>query len=255
MKDITVIIPVHEFNKENETLLKNALNSVDSDTQIIISCNKEIEKDIVDNIEKFSTLVEVESSNFQDLINEAVKQVNTKWFSILEFDDTYTPIWFNNVEKHMVNEPSVSVFMPLTDLIEYNEKKFIGYGNEAVWASSFSTEIGYIDNECLNNFFDFYLTGLVCNTNDWKENGGLKKSIELTFWYEFLLRMTHLQKKIFVIPRIGYVHNLNRADSLLKIYSEKFDEKTVQAYIDLAKQEQFFKNDRNKTIENNEEGE
>lgn len=250
MKDITVVIPVHEFSKEIEVLLNNALKSIDSDTPIIISCNKEIEKDIVENISNFSTLVEVESTNFQELINEAVKQVNTKWFSILEFDDVYTPIWFNNVAKHIENEPSISVFMPLTDLIEYNEKKFIGYGNEAVWASSFSTEIGYIDFDCLENYFDFYMTGSVFNTSDFISCGGLKKSLGVTFWYEFLLRMTHLSKKIYVIPRIGYVHYLNRENSMLEKYAN-LDDKTAQAYVDLAKREYAFKQDRNKTIEIN----
>lgn len=255
MKDITIIVPIHKYDEQIEEMLTNALKSLPSKTKVILSCASNIYSSLENKINNYIKVISIDGTSFQELVNNGVDNVDTKWFSILEFDDEYTPIWFNEVEKYIEYNPSVSVFLPLTDLKEFDTKKFIGYGNEAVWASSFSTEIGYIDNECLNNFFDFYLTGLVCNTNDWKENGGLKKSIELTFWYEFLLRMTHLQKKIFVIPRIGYVHNLNRADSLLKIYSEKFDEKTVQAYIDLAKQEQFFKNDRNKTIENNEEGE
>lgn len=255
MKDITIIIPIHTYDSEIENMLNNALKSIPSKTKIIISCNSEISNNLLDKENSFISVISNDVSSFQELVNIGVESVQTKWFSILEFDDEFTSIWFNEVEKYIEYNPSVSVFMPLTDLIEFETKKFIGYGNEAVWASSFSNEIGYIDNDCLNNFFDFYLTGSVFNTNDWKENGGLKKSMNLTFWYEFLLRMTYLEKKIFVIPRIGYVHNLNRKGSLLKIYSEQFDEKTVQKYVDLAKQEQFFKQDRNKTIENNEEKE
>ena len=90
------------------------------------------------------------------------------------------------------------MFLPLEELIDYNKNNFIGYGNEAPWASSFSNDIGYIDNDCLQQYFDFYLTGGVFNTEDWINQGGLKPSIKISFWYEFLLRITNNNKKVFV---------------------------------------------------------
>jgi len=250
MKDITVIIPVHEYNDVVKNLLANAIKSVPSDTKVLISANVSavdgIKADFKEeNIETISN----GSTIFCQLVNDAVEKIDTKWFTILEFDDTYTKIWFDEVEKYINYKPNVSVFMPLEEIHDFNDDTFIGYGNESVWASSFSSEIGYIDNECLQNFFDFYLTGSVFNTDDWKSNGGLKPSIKLTFWYEFLLRMTHNGKKVYVIPRVGYKHMLNRENSLIKIYTETIDSKESEGWINIAKQEYFFKKDRNKKYE------
>lgn len=248
MEDITIIVPIHQYNSNVKQLLENSLKSVPSETKIILSCFETIVNDIKNDFSenKFLQYNIHNDNKFTSLVNTAVEKVETKWFSILEFDDVYTEIWFNNFKKYEKFNPDVSVFVPLTDLIDYETKRFIGYGNEAVWASSFSNDLGLIDNDCLQNFFDFYMTGSIFNTEDWKEYGGLKNSIKLTFWYEFLLRFTYHGKKIMVVPRVGYVHNLNREESLIKIYSETIDEKESQGWVDIAKQEYFFKMDRNK---------
>ena len=254
MNNLTVIIPVHKFDDNIERLLKTAVNSVPQDIPIIIVANTSAAEDLLyttteaNNISVLSS----ESTTFCGLVNAAVEKVDTQWFSILEFDDVYTKIWFNEVEKHIKYKPNVSVFMPLTDLMDFEDSKFIGYGNESVWASSFSNELGYVDYDCLQNFFDFYLTGSVFNKDDWKAIGGLKNSIKLTFWYEFLLRATHNNKKIFVIPRVGYVHYLNREGSLIKEYSSTIDEKESEGWISIAKKEHFFNKDRGKVYEKEE---
>ena len=162
-------------------------------------------------------------------------------------------IWFKNVEKYIEYKPEVSVFLPLEELVDYSKNQVIGYGNEAPWASSFSNEIGYIDNDCLQQYFDFYLTGSVFNVEDWKNYGGLKPSIKISFWYEFLLRMTNKGKKVFVIPKLGYKHYVDRENSLYDMYRKTIDEKESSWWFELAKQESNFKEDRNKTYENNDE--
>lgn len=259
MKDITVIIPVHEYNDFVKTLLVRAIESVPSDYKISITAPTKLENDLFpltkeyDNLTVSVAIDENESSDFCTLVNREVNAISTKWFSILEFDDIYTDIWFNNVEKYIEYNPDVSVFLPLEELIEYDNNQFIGYGNEAPWASSFSNEIGYIDNDCLQQYFDFYLTGSVFNTEDWKNNGGLKPSIKISFWYEFLLRFTNKGKKVFVIPKLGYKHYVNRENSLYDIYRKTVDENESAWYFELAKQECFHNQDRNKTYENKEE--
>lgn len=256
MENITIIIPVHEYNDTIKTLLGKALASVPSDAKVIISCNSKASKEIKSDFANESvSVMSSEKSTFCGLVNDAVEKINTKWFSILEFDDIYTSIWFDEFKRYSEYMQDISIFLPMEDITDYNTNDFIGYGNEAVWASSFSNELGYIDNDCLQNFFDFYMTGGIFNTEDWREIGGLKESIELTFWYEFILRMTYNGKKVFVIPRIGYNHRMNRDGSLIKMYRETISEKDSQKWINLAKQEYFFKKDRKKTIdENNEEG-
>ena len=254
MKDITVIIPVHEHNDFVKSLLNRAIVSVPSEYKIVVSTSLEVDFSyLTEEYSNVNILTNSAKNDFCSLVNYAVNEIDTKWFSILEFDDEYTNIWFNNVEKYIEYNPEVSVFLPLEELIDFNQNKFIGYGNEAPWASSFSNEIGYIDNDCLQQYFDFYLTGAIFNTEDWKTYGGLKPSIKISFWYEFLLRITNKGKKVFVIPKLGYKHYVDRENSLYDVYRKTIDEKESAWYFELAKQECFHKKDRNKVYENNEE--
>lgn len=238
-RDLAVIIPMNEVG-ENMELLKKAVESVPEGIEIVISTVKGVKKSEFDVLGKNIEVLTSESGNFCDLVNAAASTIKTKWFSILEFDDTYTPIWYENAEKYISSEPSTSVFMFLEDITDFETKKYIGFGNEAAWASSFSNEIGYIDNECLQNYFDFYLTGSIFNTSDWNEVGGLKPSIKVTFWYEFLLRLTNKDKTVFVIPKVGYNHTLGRSGSLTSIYKDTVGKEESEWLFDLAKREYFF---------------
>ena len=245
MKDLVVIIPLHEYNKEVEALLSNAISSVPEELEVRISCKNGLSTDIKKAYKKHKNVVIYESedenapSDFCSLVNQAVGDSN--WFSILEYDDEYTPIWFDNFKKYVDFYSDISVFLPLEDLVDANDNKFVGVGNEAPWASSFSNEIGYIDLDCLQNFFDFYLTGSIFNTADWEEVGGLKSPIKLTFWYEWLLRATYKGKKIYVIPKIGYVHKLGRPGSIIEEYKKTVDDKESNFWVNVAKKEYFYK--------------
>ena len=88
------------------------------------------------------------------------------------------------------------------------------------------------------------MTGSIFNKSDWTEIGGLKENIKLTFWYEFLLRMTYNNKKVYVIPRVMYNHNLNRNGSLIKEYGATMSEKESNFYINVAKTDYFFRKER-----------
>lgn len=255
MENLVVVIPVHEFNDEVGKLLTNAINSVQENIEVRVSCKKGLENKIKKYLKDWSDIkiIANEKSDFASLVNNGIK--NSKYFSILEFDDEYTPIWFNNVEKYIETMPDVSVFIPLTDIVDFDTKKFSGCGNEAPWASAFSNNIGFIDNDCLQNFFDFYMTGSVFNTDDWNEVGGLKPSIKLTFWYEYMLRATNKDQKIFVVPKVGYNHYMGRKDSLTENYRNNMSKEEQEFWFKLAKKEYFFKEDRNKTFENQTETE
>jgi hypothetical protein len=138
-------------------------------------------------------------------------------------------------------------FLPLTEVVDYETKLPFGYSNEAVWASSFSEELGYYDIQSLEYNLNFNTSGGVFKTEDFKNLGGLKSSMELVFWYEFLLRALYKGKKIFVIPKVGYYHTVNRPDSITNVYANTMSEKEADWWIDLAKKEYFFIKDRNKT--------
>lgn len=248
MKDLVVIIPLHEYNNDVEALLSKAVESVPKELEIRISCKNGLSADIKKAYKKHNNVVIYESeeanapSDFCNLVNQAVG--DSVWFSILEYDDEFSPIWFDNFKKYVDFYSDISVFLPLEDLIDASDNKFIGIGNEAPWASSFSNEIGFIDLDCLQNFFDFYLTGSIFNTADWEEVGGLKPSIKLTFWYEWLLRATYKGKKIYVIPKVGYIHKLGRPGSIIEGYKNTVDEKESNFWVNVARKDYFYKNQR-----------
>ena len=241
MSDIAVIIPMHEFGKENIELLNKAVDSVPTEVNLYLSVKKETDGRKLKGIsERLNVISDSDNDTFVDLVNAAAARIDDKWFSILEFDDTYTSIWLDNIKKYIDFMPNVTALMCLEDITDFNNGQYIGFGNESPWASSFSNELGFIDNDCLQNYFDFYLTGSLFNTSDWKELGGLKPQIKLTFWYEWLLRATNKNKKVFVIPKVLYNHKLGRKGSLTEIYKAEVDEDETQWWFDLAKKEYFF---------------
>ena len=253
MKELVVIIPMNEFGKENIELLNKAVESVPSELNVLLSVpNGTDGKKLKGISDRLDVVSESEGSSFAELVNAAINTIEEKWFSILEFDDTYTPIWYDNAKKYIEFMPSTSVFMYLEDITDFNDGKYIGFGNEAAWASAFSNKIGFIDNDCLQNYFDFYMTGSIFNTADWKEVGGLKPSIKITFWYEWLLRATNKNKTVYVIPKVGYNHKLGRKGSLIEIYKSTIDQEETQWWFDLAKREMYYKKDRKKEYKKEE---
>lgn len=257
MKQISVIVPLNAYDESVKELLSASVDSyrkVNHDgvaTLLFVGPKKVLESVKKDYAEDKFAYVNNENSEFASQINAAVKSVKTKYFSILEYDDVYTEKWFDNVFRQIETGDLVSLYLPLTEVIDFNvkEKGPIGYVNEAVWASSFSDEIGYLDLESLQNYMNFNVTGGVFVTDDFNDVGGLKESMKLSFWFEFLLRMLYNKKKIYVIPKVGYQHTIMRPDSLSDDYNKNMDQKEADWWMDLALKEYYFKKDRDKKYE------
>jgi hypothetical protein len=251
MENLTVIIPIIKLdNEEQKTLFVEALSSVD-DSNIIIVGDADALNSISDvKTEKMFMTIENKTgeTNYAAQVNFAVKKVNTDYFAVLEYDDKFSPIWFTNVKEYIEKDVnSTFAFMPLTEIVDYTTKIPFGYANEAVWATSFSDEIGYYDIQALEQYLNFNASGAVFKTDDFKTLGMLKPSMKLVFWYEFLLRALYKGKKIFVIPKVGYYHIPNRPGSITNNYAENMSEKEADWWINLAKKEYYFVQDRNKT--------
>lgn len=258
MKDLTVIIPIEVLDtEEKQELFIAALSSVDDSNVLVVGDKKAIEglADIDLSKFTFATLINTShSKNYAGQVNFALKSVKSKYFSVLEFDDTYSPIWFKNLEMYIENDTEDTfAFLPLTEVVDYNSKTIIGYANEAVWASSFSDELGCLDIQGLENYLNFNASGGVFKTEEFLSLGGLKASMELVFWYEFLMRALYKEKRVFVIPKVGYFHLVNRPGCMTTKYAETMSEKEADWWIDLAKKEYFFPQDRKKTYTDNEE--
>ena len=251
MKNITIIIPVINMDKkDNQALFKRAVESVD-DSQILVvgsdSDIKEVEK--LELPKMVRVLVNTSDTSYSNQVNLAVKDVKTQFFSVLEYDDTYTPIWFKNVEEYMKNDTEDTfAFLPLTEVIDVKMGP-IGFANEAVWASSFSEELGCYDLQCIEDYLDFNMSGAIFNTEEFTTLGALKSSMKLSFWYEFLMRALYRGKRFFVIPKIGYNHFVGREESLSFMYANNMSETEADWWINLAKKEYFFPHDRKKTYQ------
>ena len=185
--------------------------------------------------------------DFSSQVNLGVKNAKSKWVSILEFDDEYSSIWFKNVNRFVNAYPEVDAFLPL--VVDTDEKgMFVGFTNEATFAASLNSEIGYLTNDVLMAYQNFQSSGMVIKKEIYLENGGFKSSMRLTFVYEFLLRLTYNSVNIMTIPRIGYKHMNLREGSIFWNYkngNEKISDKEVSFWIESAKKEHFFTSDRN----------
>jgi hypothetical protein len=99
----------------------------------------------------------------------------------------------------------------------------------------------------LQEYQNFQTAGSVFKKDLIKDFGGLKKTIKLTFIYEFLLRLTYNSVSIMTIPRLGYKHTNLREGSIFwnyKFGEEKMVDDEVRFWIQTAKKEYFFSDDR-----------
>jgi hypothetical protein len=259
--NISVVLPVHELvGEDNVKLFNNAMTSVG---------NQEVKPDSVlivvpEGSEVYKTLTEMDlttygvkttilenpgGTDFSSQVNYGVSKCKTEWFSILEFDDEYSSKWFKNVVKYKDAHTDVDVFMPI--IIDINQKDggFMGLTNEAVWANSFSDELGVLDNNALLSFQNFNIDGVTMKTEVFNESGGFKSNIKLTFIYEFLLRVTFKDHKVMVIPKLGYKHLNQRPDSLFAKYKEEMNPVEANWWLSQAKKEYYFDNEREITYE------
>lgn len=254
--DVSVILPLNtsnqkEFNELFERCIKSVNNQLTGIKELVIvhsgeSKLKEILESYVFSGLTVNLIQNDGDSDFASQVNLGVENAKSEWVSIFEFDDEYSTIWFKNVKRYSEAYPEVSAFLPL--VVDTDEKGvFAGFTNEATFAVSLNSEMGYLTNEVLLNYQNFQTSGMVIKKSEYINNGGFKKSFKLTFVYEFLLRLTYNSLKIMTIPRIGYKHTNLRDGSLFWSYKfgkDKITDDEVSFWIDSAKKEHFFIADR-----------
>jgi|19_taG_2_1085344.scaffolds.fasta_scaffold32181_2 hypothetical protein len=256
MKDITVLIPVHTIEGNFKEWFDKAIKSIQENTLkpekvAIIHCDCEDVKSFMESYDfgelDVEFMINEGDLDFCSQINYGVSQVKTTWFSILEFDDEYSTIWFKNVEKYKDSYNKTSILLPL--VVDVDEAgQFISFTNEAVWAMKFSDKLGFLDNTALLNYQNFQTSGMAMKKEDFEAVGGFKSSMKLTFVYEFLLRATYNDLQVMTIPKVGYKHTNMRVESLFWEYknhtSDKLMPEEAKFWMDTAKKEYFFKMDR-----------
>lgn len=253
MKKITIIVPLHEYNQKYLTRALGSFNFVDNKNykyyevlfvgpQEICEKAEKIAKEIHQNIE--TRILNNTELDFATQINKAVFDCVTPYFTILEYDDMYSDNYFKNMQEFIKKHSEYSVILPVNEYINTNEET-VSFGNEIALDPSFADEIGVIGLEELQLFMDFNCTGGLFKTEDFISLGGLKKSLKIAAWYEFLMRVCYKSKKIYVLPKIGYLHTVGREDSYMEQMQKTLTQEEGKFLIDTARQEYFFKEDRN----------
>ncbi len=248
MKQLTIIVPVDKFNDDIKPLLEKACKSVPEDLKVLVVGPKDVLAEVKAlDYAKSYTFVECEDVNPPTMINKGVEATKTEYFSVLEYDDYYTPNWFKNLDEWYTATPGLFAYLPINEAFQFGKDGAVaGYINEPVWASSFSEKLGYFDTDSLMNYMNVNCTGGVFKKDEFVEIGGLKESIKLSYWYELMLRADYKAKKIFVIPKVGYNHCIDRPGSLLETYRQTMSQAEADWWVNTAREEHFFKNDRKK---------
>jgi hypothetical protein len=257
--DVTVVLPIITLDEKEKNLFANAIGSIKTqkvlpkEIKIVIPKDETLKKEVEDfdygdEIKDMVTIVENDGeTDFCSQVNFVTENIETEWFSILEIDDVYSNIWFDNFVKYSESYEDVDVFLPI--VLDVNtDNQFIHFTNEPVWAKDFSEKMGYLDNDALLNFPNFQLSGGVLRTEVFNSLGGLKGGVKMFFNYELFLRLTYYDSKIMVIPKIGYKKINMREGSLFwrhkNVEGEIIDPVESRFWYNTARKECYFKKDR-----------
>lgn len=254
--DISIILPIKSaVVKDFDDYFEKAIQSIKNQKVklkevVIVVTPEEKLNSTIDSYDfgdlNVNKVVWDKQPSFASQVNFGIEKATGKWVSIFEFDDEYANIWFDNVRKYMEFYPMVQAFLPI--VVDTDEKgAFAGFTNEAVFAANFAQEVGYLTNDILQDYQNFQSSGMVIRKDVIEDFGGFKTSIKLTFVYEFLLRLTYNSVSIMSIPRLGYKHTNMREGSLFwnyKFGNEKMLDEEVKFWVQSAKKEYFFKEDR-----------
>lgn len=262
MTNITIIIPVHEFNDSVRSYLIKGFASIkaqrdlaDLPKVLVVYSPAAEQGGLLDFITNYSNDAQLPidviknegKTDFSSQVNLGVKTATTDFISILEYDDEYSIIYFKNVLKHIATYPDVGMFLPFT--IEADDKtgNIIQLVNQTIWSKGYVGEngvLGFLNVKSLNDFSFYTIGGSVIKKSEYEAVGGLKANIQLSFTYEFILRFLENGNKIFSIAKFGYKHIINRDGALFTKYATTMPMNERKFWFEVAKKECHFFTDR-----------
>lgn len=267
-QDITVILPINKIKETELPLLQTAINSVFaqkdnfSPTELLIITNEDTKKLFSEIKLEEKSLLKLKNyqdvdikflinpnnvDNYQNQINTAVKEIKTKFFTILDFDDEFTNLHFKMAERYIRNMPEVDLFLTIIADTTMQREQF-RYCNEINWVKEVTNDKhGSMLMEVVLNYNLIALNGAIISKEKFEEIGGLKESMKLSYVKEFLLRFINNDGISYTIPKIGYVRKNGRDDSYLDRLNKEMDEDEANFWFNLASREYVFPHDRNKT--------
>jgi len=255
--DVSIILPLKSATHRNfrELFAKAMISIMEQQVPvnevIIVHTDEELLLETINSFDykelNVKKVLWEKEPNFCAQINKGVEESTSTWVSFFEFDDEYSAIWFKNFDKYQNIYKDISAFLPI--VIDIDEKEvFQGFTNEASFAASFTQEMGFLTNDMLHKYQNFQTSGMVIKKEVFNEIGKFKTNFKLTFSYEFFLRLTHNGYRVMTIPKIGYKHMNLREGSLFWNYkyndNNKLSEGEAKFWLESAKKEYFFKNER-----------
>lgn len=233
--------------------------------------NQSVEYEMVKPKNKINFKIEkTDNESFPKIFNEAFNYANLngyEWFVVIESDDVISKNYLKYFKLYENEKKSYDGFLPLVK--ESAPTGFAGFMNEACWVEGFAEVAGTFDLNLLLRFSCMNLTSCAFKVESVKkyseESDGIykpmKESMKINFVYEFFLRMIYNDLKFFTIPRLGYDHKINKEVPKVNYFTSKLPldltmkseqdggitPEELKFWMDLAKKEYFFDNDRNKT--------
>lgn len=254
----------------------NELKGMLDNPKIILRKKDKDDKPIEEIIESDAkinySIVETKSDNFAKLFNETFNMaIENEYdlFSMVEVNDIVGLHWFNYVNEYYKENENVDVFFPI--IRNTVNGVFAGLLNEAPWAEGLAEEAGKLDLNLLSRFNCITPLGAAFKISSLKEYSQkkederyypFKESIKLSHYYEFFMRMVYNDIKAICIPRVGYEFRTKTNDffkctgckipqniTQIPIENGGISQEEGQFWMELAKKEYFFDEDRNKTYE------
>lgn len=249
----------------NQVVKVNVFNEETKKNESIESKGENVNATFIkDNSEKFS---EIFNKLFQLSLDSSYE-----FFCIIEQEDVLALNWFKTAFSYTKENDDIDVFIPLVR--NTTNGVFSGIMNEAPWAEGMVEEAGKVDVNLLTRFNCINPLGALYRTESIEDNCEpdedsddekvlpMKESMVISHYYEFFMRMVYNDIKIMSVPRIGYELRITTRDefsqtsskipqNLVEIPKEKggLSPDEGRFWMDLAKKEYFFDEDRKKEYE------
>lgn len=216
-------------------------------------------------------IIKTEKSNFSRVFNTVFNialESGYEAFSVVEIEDSIAGGWYSIANTYMKENEDTHFFLPMVR--SFRNGVLTGLMNEAAWAEGMSEEAGKFDMNlllkfnCANPLGGLYRTSELEEYSEEKDGRlqPMKESVKISHYYEFFLRMMYNDLKMMTIPRIGYDFRVNDVkefkessskvpNNIVAIPSEKggLSAEETSFWVELAKQEYFFDEDRIKKYE------
>jgi len=242
--------------------IKSAVTNKDGEPEEkVIKAENSVKLNIVKS--KISNFSKV----FNDLFNLAIEG-KYEAFSIIEIGDAVGANWYSIANLYMQENEEIGFFLPM--IKNWQNGGLTGLMNEACWAEGIAEEAGNFDMNLLLRFNCANPLGGVYRVSELEEYSEevdgrflpMKESVKLSHYYEFFLRMIYNDVKMMTVPRIGYDFRVDEGKEFKHSSSKvpgnittlpldkggmSVDEASF--WMEIAKKEYFFDDDRNKVYE------